>query len=88
MTQMWPGPLRVSEVKGRNTCYEGGFFSEDFLLSSSPMSILLPNMACPLTSGNRPEDTGKDRGHWERPDTGLAGWQPSWPYKLLQVKEE
>ena len=56
MTWVWPGPLRVSEVQGRNTCYKGGFFSEDSLLSSSPMSFYLLHMACPLTSGNRPED--------------------------------
>ena len=24
MTWVWPGPLRVSEVQGRNTCYKGG----------------------------------------------------------------
>ena len=41
MTWVWPGPLRVSEVQGRNTCYKGGFFSEDSLLSSSPMSFYL-----------------------------------------------
>ena len=38
---MWPGSLRVSEVQGRNTCYKGGFFSEDSLLSRSPMSFYL-----------------------------------------------
>ena len=41
MTWVWPGPLRVSEVQGRNTCYKKGFFSEDSLLSSSPMSFYL-----------------------------------------------
>ncbi|KAK3753533.1 hypothetical protein RRG08_016548 [Elysia crispata] len=39
MTWVWPGPLRVSEVQGRNTCCKGGFFSEDSLLS--PMSFYL-----------------------------------------------
>ena len=24
VTWVWPGPLRVSEVMGRNTCYEEG----------------------------------------------------------------
>ena len=42
MTWVWPGPLRVSKVQGRNTCYKGIFFSEDSLLSSSPMSFYLP----------------------------------------------
>ena len=39
---MWPGPLRVSEVQCRNTCYKGGggFFSEDALLSSFPKEFL------------------------------------------------
>ena len=41
MTWVWPGPLRVSEVQGRNTCYKGGVFSEDSLLSSFPMSFYL-----------------------------------------------
>ena len=41
MTWVWPGPLRVSEIQGRNTCYKGDFFSEDSLLSSSPMSFYL-----------------------------------------------
>ena len=41
MTWVWPGPLRVSEVQSRNTCYKGGFFSEGSLLSSSPMSFYL-----------------------------------------------
>ena len=49
MTWMWPGPLRVSEVQGRNTCYKGGFFSEDSLLSSSPMSFYLQTL---LTNNN------------------------------------
>ena len=43
---LWPllgvaWSLRVSEVQGLNTCYKGGFSSEDSLLSSSPMSFLL-----------------------------------------------
>ena len=46
MTWVWPGPLRVSEVQGRNTCYKGGFFSEDSLLSSSPMSFYLLLLGC------------------------------------------
>ena len=41
MTWVWPGPLRVSEVKGRNTCNEGGFFSEDSLLFGSPVSFFI-----------------------------------------------
>ena len=41
MTWVWPGPLSMSEVQGRNTCYKRGFFSEDSLLSSSPMSFYL-----------------------------------------------
>ena len=41
MTWAWPGPLRMSEVKGRNTCYEGGFFSEDSLLFGSPVSFFI-----------------------------------------------
>ena len=40
MTWVWPGPLRVSEVKGRNTCNEGGFFSEDSLLFGFPGEFL------------------------------------------------
>ena len=47
MTWVWPGPLRVSEGKGRNTCHEAGFFSEDsaiwllgeFLHTEHDMSI-------------------------------------------------
>ena len=41
MTWVWPGPLRVSEIKGRNTCYEGDFFCEDSLLFGSPVSFLI-----------------------------------------------
>ena len=47
MTWVWPGPLTVSEGKGRNTCHEAGFFSEDsavwllgeFLHTEHDMSI-------------------------------------------------
>ena len=50
MTWVWPGPIRVSEVQGRNTCYKGGFFSEDSLLFSSPMSFSLHiSHDCPFT---------------------------------------
>ena len=42
MTWLWPGPLRVSEIQDRNTCYKEGFFSVDSLLSCSPMSFYLP----------------------------------------------
>ena len=49
MTWVWPGPLRVSEVQGRNTC-----FSEDSLLSSSPMSFyLLYRFSLPVTVGRK-----------------------------------
>ena len=77
MTWVWPGPLRVSEVQGRNTCY---------LLSSSPMSFYLLHMACPVTSGNRPEDVRERQERLlERQVTlGKTRIEASWasnPYK-------
>ena len=41
MAWMWPGPLRVSEIKGRNTYYKKGFFSEVSLLSRSSVRFYL-----------------------------------------------
>ena len=34
-------PLRVAQVKDRNTCYEGGFFSEDSSPFGSPASFFI-----------------------------------------------
>ena len=78
MTWVWPGPLRVSEVQGRNTCYKGGFSSENSLFSSSPMSFYLleiEDQQLPTYLAACSQD-GWDSWWWKRPaslhDKGLT----------------
>ena len=48
--------FKSGEVKGRNTCNEGGLLGSAVSFFILNVSFFILNVACPLTSGNRPDD--------------------------------